>query len=71
MIYKCYDSNNNVLGVSKGNPSILNFYMQNSTGTFVLTVFLVLSVINTLFAIRMYIRMRERLQNGDKISNSR
>lgn len=55
----CYDSNNNVLGVSKGNPSVLNFYMQNSTDTFVLTVFFVLSVINTLFAIRMYIRMRD------------
>lgn len=54
-----YDSNNNVLGISQGNPSVLNFYLQNATGTFVLTVFFVLSVINILFAIRMCIRMRD------------
>lgn len=48
-----YDSNNNVVGVSKGNPSVLNFYLQNSTGTFVLMIFLILSAINTVFAIRI------------------
>ena len=51
-----YDSNNNVLGISKGNPSVLNFYLQNSTGTIVLIIFFILSTINTVFAIRMCLK---------------